>query len=191
MKFIRTKIPDIILCKPAIYKDERGYFFESFKKDKFENFIGEAVNFCQDNEAKSSKGVLRGLHYQLPPYAQAKLVRVIKGKVLDIAVDLRKNSATFGQFLSLELSEDNKEQLYIPKGFAHGYVVLSDEAVFSYKVDNYYNKKSERGIMYNDDDLQIDWKLPLKELIISDKDKNQPIFKKADVFNNNFNRLDD
>jgi dTDP-4-dehydrorhamnose 3,5-epimerase len=191
MKFIRTKIPDIILCKPAIYKDERGYFFESFKKDKFESFIGEAVNFCQDNEAKSSKGVLRGLHYQLPPYAQAKLVRVIKGKVLDIAVDLRKNSATFGQFLSLELSEDNKEQLYIPKGFAHGYVVLSDEAVFSYKVDNYYNKKSERGIMYNDDDLQIDWKLPLKELIISDKDKNQPIFKKADVFNNNFNRLDD
>jgi dTDP-4-dehydrorhamnose 3,5-epimerase len=191
MKFIRTKIPDIILCKPAIYKDERGYFFESFKKDKFESFIGEAVNFCQDNEAKSSKGVLRGLHYQLPPYAQAKLVRVIKGKVLDIAVDLRKNSATFGQFLSLELSEDNKEQLYIPKGFAHGYVVLSDEAVFSYKVDNYYNKKSERGIIYNDDDLRIDWKLPLKELIISDKDKNQPIFKKADVFNNNFNRLDD
>ena len=190
MKFIKTKIPDVILCKPVIYNDDRGYFFETFKKELFEKFIGNTVNFSQDNEAKSTKGVLRGLHYQLPPYAQSKLVRVVKGKVLDIAVDLRKNAATFGQHVSLELSDENKNQLFIPKGFAHGYVVLSDEVIFSYKVDNYYNKESERGIIYNDDDLQINWKLPLEELIISDKDKIQPLFKNADVFDN-FNHLDD
>ncbi len=191
MIFVKTKISDVVLCKPIVYEDERGYFFETFKKELLEKFIGSTVNFCQDNESKSLKGVLRGLHYQLPPFAQSKLVRVVKGKVLDIAVDLRKNSATFGQHLSLELSEENKHQLFIPKGFAHGYVVLSEEAVFSYKVDNYYNKESERGIIYNDNDLQIDWKLTLEELIISDKDKIQPIFTKAEVFNNNFNHLDD
>lgn len=190
MKFIKTKIPDLIICKPAIYKDERGYFFESFKKELLENFLGRAVNFCQDNEAKSTKGVLRGLHYQLPPYAQSKLVRVVKGKVLDIAVDLRKNSSTFGQYHSQVLSDENMEQLFIPKGFAHGYIVMSDEAIFSYKVDQYYNKESERGIIFNDCDLQIDWKLPLEELIISDKDKIQPNFRKAEVFNNNFKPLD-
>jgi dTDP-4-dehydrorhamnose 3,5-epimerase len=182
MKFIRTEIPDVIVCEPLILKDERGYFFESFKKGVFEEYIGNTINFIQDNEAKSTKGVLRGLHYQLPPFAQSKLVRVVKGRVLDIAVDIRKNSPTFGQYESIELSGDNKLQLFIPKGFAHGYVVLSDEAIFSYKVDNYYHKASERGIRYNDADLKIDWKLAENNLLISEKDKKQPLFTKADLF---------
>ncbi len=185
MNFIKTKIPDVILCEPTIFKDERGYFFESFKKEAFEKYIGSPVNFCQDNEAKSTKGVLRGLHYQLPPYAQSKLVRVISGNVLDIAVDIRKDSDTFGQFVAVELSGENKHQLFVPAGFAHGYVVLSKEAIFSYKVDNYYHKESERGIIYNDPELRIDWKLPVKELIISEKDKIQPAFNKADLFESN------
>ena len=185
MEFIKTKIPDVVLCKPTVFNDERGYFFESFKKDEFENFIGYSVNFCQDNEAKSTKGVLRGLHYQLPPFAQAKLVRVVKGSVLDIVVDIRKKSPTYGKHLAIEISEENKHQLFIPKGFAHGYVVLSNEAIFSYKVDNYYHKESERGVMYNDSTLQIDWKLPANKFIISAKDKEQPLFKNADVFENN------
>ena len=186
MNFTRTKIPDLVLCKPTIYTDERGHFYESFKKENFENFIGKHVNFIQDNEAKSTKGVLRGLHYQLPPFAQSKLVRVVKGTVLDIAVDIRKGSPTFGQYEAVELSEENKYQLFIPQGFAHGYVVLSDEAIFSYKVDNYYHKESERGIIYNDTTLKIDWKLPFNELIISEKDKLQPTFEKADKFQENF-----
>ncbi len=186
MEFIRTEIPDVILCKPKILNDERGYFFESFKKELFEDFIGNQINFIQDNEAKSTRGVLRGLHYQLPPFAQAKLVRVVKGCVLDIAVDIRKNSPTFGQYEAVELSEENKLQLYIPKGFAHGYVVLSDEAIFCYKVDNYYHKPSERGILFNDASLKIDWKLPREEAVISEKDKQQPLFKNADLFEENF-----
>ncbi|WP_456460603.1 dTDP-4-dehydrorhamnose 3,5-epimerase [Lutibacter sp.] len=185
MKFIKTEIPDVVLCKPTVFNDERGYFFESFKKNEFENFIGYSVNFCQDNEAKSTKGVLRGLHYQLPPFAQAKLVRVVKGNVLDIVVDIRKKSPSYGKHIAVEISEENKYQLFIPKGFAHGYVVLSNEAVFSYKVDNYYHKESERGIMYNDSTLQIDWKFPANKLIISAKDKEQPLFENADVFENN------
>ncbi len=186
MKFSKTNIPDVILCEPTIFKDERGYFFESFNKETFEKFIGFEVNFCQDNEAKSTKGVLRGLHYQLPPYAQSKLVRVISGKVLDIAVDIRRGSDTFGQYVAVELSGENKHQLFVPAGFAHGYVVLSEEAVFSYKVDNYYSKIHERGIIYNDPELQIDWKLSLNELLISEKDKVQPTFNKADLFETNF-----
>ncbi len=182
MKFIKTKIPDVILCEPTIFKDERGYFFESFNKEVFEKHLGKPIHFCQDNEAKSTKGVLRGLHYQLPPYAQSKLVRVISGNVLDIAVDIRKDSDTFGQYVAVELSGENKHQLFVPAGFAHGYVVLSKEAIFSYKVDNYYHKESERGIIYNDPELQIDWKFPVKELIISEKDKIQPAFIKADLF---------
>jgi len=176
----------VVLCKPTIFNDERGYFFESFKKDLFDDFLGYETHFIQDNEAKSTKGVLRGLHYQLPPFAQSKLVRVVKGKVLDIAVDIRKGSPTFGNYEAVELSEENKYQLYIPKGFAHGYVVLSDEAIFSYKVDNYYHQKSERGIIYNDKTLQIDWKLPANKLIISEKDTMQPSFKNADMFQENF-----
>jgi len=184
MKFIKTEIPDVVLCKPTIFNDERGYFFESFKKDEIENFIGYSVSFCQDNEAKSTKGVLRGLHYQLPPFAQAKLVRVIKGSVLDVVVDIRKNAPTYGKHIAIEISEENKYQLFIPKGFAHGYVGLTDEVIFTYKVDNYYNKETERGIIYNDNFLGIDWKLNKEELIISAKDKMQPLFKNADVFEN-------
>ena len=183
MKFIKTSIPDIILCKPTVLNDERGYFFETFRKDKLENFLGEKINFCQDNESKSTKGVLRGLHYQLPPCAQTKMVRVVKGCVLDIAVDIRKNSPTFGKHVALELSEENKCQLFIPPGFAHGYVVLSGEAIFSYKVDNYYHKDSERGILFSDNFLEINWGFPLKDVIISEKDKIQPTIQNADLFN--------
>ena len=182
MNFVRTKIPEVVLCKPTIFNDDRGYFFESFNKENFEQFTGCSIDFCQDNEAKSTKGVLRGLHYQLPPFAQSKLVRVVKGKVLDIVVDIRKGSPTFGKHEAVELSEENKFQLYIPKGFAHGYVVLSDEAIFCYKVDNYYHKEVERGIIYNDTSLQLDWLLPINELIISEKDKIQPTFKQAELF---------
>ena len=163
--------------------DERGYFFETFRKDKLENFLGEKINFCQDNESKSTKGVLRGLHYQLPPFAQTKMVRVVKGCVLDIAVDIRKNSPTFGKHVAVELSEENKCQLFIPPGFAHGYVVLSGEAIFSYKVDNYYHKDSERGILFSDNFLEINWGFPLKDVIISEKDKIQPTIQNADLFN--------
>jgi dTDP-4-dehydrorhamnose 3,5-epimerase len=186
LEFIRTEIPEVILCKPIIYNDERGYFYEVFKKDIFEKFIGHSVDFCQDNEAKSSKGVLRGLHYQLPPFAQSKLVRVIKGKVLDVVVDIRIGSKTFGKSVWVELSEQNKYQLFVPQGFAHGYLTLSDETIFCYKVDNYYNKESERGIIYNDKELKIDWDYPLDELLISEKDKIQPTFKNADLFEPNF-----
>lgn len=186
MKFSKTNIPDVILCEPKVINDERGYFFEAFNKEVFEKHLGKPIHFCQDNEAKSTKGVLRGLHYQLPPFAQSKLVRVISGKVLDIAVDIRKGSATFGQYVAVELSDENKHQLFVPAGFAHGYVVMSAEAVFSYKVDNYYHKVSERGIIFNDQDLQIDWKLAQHELLISEKDKIQPTFKMADLFETNF-----
>jgi len=182
MKFIKTEIPDVIICEPKVHADERGYFMESFKKEAFEKFIGREVNFCQDNEAKSTKGVLRGLHYQLPPFAQSKLVRVIKGSVLDVAVDIRKKSKTFGNYVAVELSEYNKKQLFVPQGFAHGYVVLSEEAIFAYKVDNYYHKASERGILYNDPTLQIDWRFTMEEVLISEKDKVQKTFLEADYF---------
>jgi dTDP-4-dehydrorhamnose 3,5-epimerase len=182
MEFIRTEIPDVILCKPKVFNDERGYFFETFRKNELENFIGASINFCQDNESKSTKGVLRGLHYQLPPYAQTKLVRVIKGSVLDIAVDIRKQSPTFGKYVAVELNETNKHQLLIPKGFAHGYVVLSKEAIFSYKVDNYYDADAERGIFYADEFLKIKWNFLLKDLIISEKDKIQPVIQNTELF---------
>lgn len=165
-----TKLKGCFILEPKIFKDSRGYFFESFNKETFNKLIGEDINFIQDNESYSSKGVLRGLHYQTGKYAQAKLVRVIKGKVLDIAVDIRKDSPTFGEHVSLELSEDNKLQLFIPRGFAHGFIVLSDNAIFSYKCDNFYNKESEGGIIYNDKDLNIDWVLSESEYIVSEKD---------------------
>ncbi len=187
MEFIRTNIPDVVLCKPSVFKDDRGYFYEVFKKEIFEDFIGYKVDFCQDNEAKSSKGVLRGLHYQLPPFAQSKLVRVIKGKVLDVVVDIRKNSKTFGEKVIVTLSEENKHQLFIPKGFAHGYLTLTDDTIFCYKVDAYYNQKSERGIYFNDPELAIKWNYPTDELIISEKDKVQVPFNKADLFEPTFN----
>ena len=190
MEFIRTNIPEVVLCKPTVFKDDRGYFYEVFKKEIFEKFIGYKVDFCQDNEAKSSKGVLRGMHYQLPPFAQSKLVRVIKGKVIDVEVDIRKKSKTFGEKVIIELSEENKYQLFVPKGFAHGYLTLSNDTIFSYKVDAYYNKETERGILYNDKELAIDWDFPEDKLIISEKDKIQKPFNKADLFEPTFKVYD-
>ncbi len=180
MRVIETKLKGCFIIEPKIFQDNRGYFFESFNQSKFNDLIGKKIDFIQDNESFSSKGVLRGLHYQKGEYAQAKLVRVIKGSVLDVAVDLRSNSPSYGQHISIELNEDNKRQLFIPRGFAHGFVVLSDGgALFSYKCDNFYNKASESGIIYNDVELNIDWKLNDNELIISEKDKILPMFKNA------------
>ena len=163
-----------MLIEPTTHGDDRGYFLETFRKDLFEEAIGYKVDFVQDNESKSTKGVLRGLHYQLPPYTQAKLVRVIKGSVLDVAVDIRKSSPTFGQHVAVELTEQNKHQLFVPHGFAHGFVVLSNSATFAYKVDNYYAPKHDRGIAFNEIKLNIDWKLPLEKLQLSAKDEAHP-----------------
>lgn len=182
MKFTRFEIPDIILCEPQVFGDDRGYFTEAFRQDKLDEFLGFNIYFCQDNESKSSFGVLRGLHYQLTPYAQTKLVRVISGAVLDVAVDIRKGSPTFGKHIAVELSAENKKQLLVPRGFAHGFVVLSKEAIFSYKVDNYYHPVSDRGIAFDDKSLGIDWKLNSNELKLSEKDLKQPLFKNADYF---------
>ena len=182
MNFTRLEIPDVILCEPKTLSDERGYFSETFREDKLEKFLGFPVNFCQENESKSSYGVLRGLHYQIAPYAQSKLVRVLQGAVLDVSVDLRKDSPTFGKHIFIELSEENKKQIFIPKGFAHGFIVLSKEAVLAYKVDNYYHQGSERGIAYNDKSLAIDWKLPPKDIKVSAKDANQVLLKNLDLF---------
>jgi dTDP-4-dehydrorhamnose 3,5-epimerase len=183
VKFTSQSIADVILIEPTIHGDNRGYFIETFRQDLFEEAIGYKINFIQDNESKSTKGVLRGLHYQLPPYTQSKLVRVIKGSVLDVAVDIRKNSPTFGQHVAVELTEDNKHQLFVPHGFAHGFVVLSDSAIFTYKVDNYYAPNHDRGIAFDDERLTIDWRLPFEQLQLSDKDKNQPNLSEAiDLF---------
>jgi len=177
VKFTRTKISDIIICEPKVHGDDRGYFAETFRKDKLEQFLGYKINFCQDNESKSSKGVLRGLHYQLHPYAQTKLVRVIQGRVLDIAVDIRKNSPTFGEHVGIELSGKNKKQLLLPRGFAHGFVVLEDDTIFAYKVDNYYSPENDRGILFDDEALGIDWLIEHSALRLSPKDKVQPKLK--------------
>ena len=177
MNLIKTTLDGLVVLKPIIIKDRRGYFMESYHKKHTNKLIGN-VKFVQDNESKSSRGVLRGLHFQNPPYAQAKLVRCLKGSVLDVALDLRKDSKTYGCFETTLLSEENKNQLFIPKGFAHGFVVLSEKAIFCYKVDNYYNSDSESGILWNDPDLKIDWKTPKDEIIISEKDK------KLSTFNN-------
>ena len=174
MKFIPQSIKDVILIEPTIHGDDRGYFIETFRQDLLEEAIGYRVNFVQDNESKSTKGVLRGLHYQLPPYTQAKLVRVIEGSVLDIALDIRKSSPTFGQHVSLELTAQTKRQLFVPQGFAHGFVTLSDSATFAYKVDNYYVPEHDRGIAFDDEQLKINWQLLAEELQLSDKDKTHP-----------------
>ena len=174
MNFIRTNIPDLVIIEPIVHGDSRGYFVETFRQDKLEEFLGFKINFCQDNESKSSKGVLRGLHYQLTPFAQTKLVRVIQGRVLDIAVDIRKNSPTFGQHIAVELSAENKRQLLVPRGFAHGFVVLEDDTVFAYKVDNCYSPQCDRGIAFDDKNLNIDWILNHDELNLSVKDTKQP-----------------
>lgn len=173
MEFIKQSIPEVVLIQPKVFGDERGYFVETFQQTKFEEAIGYQVDFCQDNESKSSKGVLRGLHFQLPPSAQSKLVRVIEGKVLDVAVDIRQGSQTYGQYVTAELSAENKHQLFIPRGFAHGFVVLSDTAIFAYKVDNYYSPENDRGLAFDDPDLNINWQLPNESLQLSDKDTKQ------------------
>lgn len=169
MNLIKTKIDGLVVLKPTVFKDYRGYFIESFHQKKINKLLGD-VNFVQDNESESTRGVLRGLHFQKPPFAQAKLVRCLKGIVLDIALDLRQDSKTYGMFESTLLSFENKNQLFIPKGFAHGFIVLSESATLSYKVDNYYNPESESGIIWNDIDLNIDWKINKKEIIVSKKD---------------------
>ena len=175
MNFIKTKIPDVVIIEPNIFGDARGYFLESYNQNEFEKNIGK-ITFVQDNESKSSKGVLRGLHFQKPPFAQAKLVRCIEGEVLDVAVDLRKKSETYGQHVSVMLSGENKRQLFVPRGFAHGFVVLSEFATFAYKVDNMYSPKDEDGIMWNDPQLKIDWKINENELQLSEKDERLSFF---------------
>jgi len=181
MKAIETKLKGCFIIEPRVFNDERGYFYESFNSRVFNEITGVNTLFVQDNESYSTKGVLRGLHFQVGDHAQAKLVRVVKGKVLDVAVDIRKSSNTYGQYVALELSEGNKKQLFVPRGLAHGFVVLSEMAIFSYKCDNLYNKESERGIIYNDETLNIDWKLPDNELIISEKDLLLPKFKNIEL----------
>ena len=177
MKFIPQAIPEIILIKPDIHTDDRGYFFESFHSDQFEKALGLKINFVQDNESLSTRGVLRGLHFQIPPFAQSKLIRVIQGSILDIVVDIRKGSPNFGKHVAIEINDKNKHQCFIPRGFAHGFIVLSDKAVFSYKVDNFYSPKHDRGISYKDKNLNIDWLMPDEEIIVSKQDQKQESLK--------------
>ena len=192
MNFIRTDIEDVVIIEPTVHGDERGYFVETFRADKLEEFLGYKINFCQDNESKSSRGVLRGLHYQLAPAAQTKLVRVIQGRVLDVAVDIRKDSPTFGKHVAVELSAENKRQLLVPRGFAHGFVVLEDDTVFAYKVDNYYSPQNDRGILFSDEALNIDWQVPHDELNLSAKDKVQPkLVDTNDIFEYGVNYYND
>lgn len=179
MQVIKTKIEGVVIIEPRIFQDERGYFFESFSQRIFNENV-RTVHFVQDNESKSSYGVLRGLHFQKPPFAQSKLVRVIKGAVLDVAVDIRKGSPTFGQHVAIELTEDNHRQLFIPRGFAHGFSVLSKEVIFQYKCDNYYSPQHEGAIAWDDTDLQIDWRIPAEMVLLSEKDKHHPLLKDAD-----------
>lgn len=178
MEVIQTGIEGVVLLQPRIFGDERGYFFESFSQRDFEKLVCKTV-FVQDNESKSCYGVLRGLHFQKPPYAQSKLVRVVKGKVLDVAVDIRKGSPTFGKHVAVELSGENKRQFFIPRGFAHGFVVLSEEAVFQYKCDNLYAPECEGALAWDDPDLGIDWQIPAEKIILSEKDKHHSCLKDA------------
>ena len=183
MEYIATEIPGVWIIEPKVFSDARGYFMESWKKEEFEQHVGK-INFVQDNESRSSKGVLRGLHYQLAPFAQSKLVRVIVGRVLDVAVDLRAGSPTYGKYVAVELSAENKRQLFVPQGFAHGFHVLSDDAVFTYKVDNVYAPTHERGIRFDDPTVAVDWRIEPDEVLnLSDKDKKAPFLKDAE---NNF-----
>jgi dTDP-4-dehydrorhamnose 3,5-epimerase len=182
MKLLSLSIPDVVLIEPTLIRDTRGYFSETFRQDLLEKKLGYKVSFVQDNESKSTKGVLRGLHYQIPPFSQSKLIKVSQGRILDIAVDLRKSSASFGKHVVEELSDSNYRQIYIPHGFAHGFIVLSDNAVVSYKVDNYYSKEHERGILYNDENLNIEWQFNSENILVSDKDKSHPVLNKAFIF---------
>lgn len=176
MNIIKTEIEGVLIVEPRVFGDARGYFFESFNARDFREQTGIAVTFVQDNESRSCRGVVRGLHFQLPPYAQSKLVRVVEGCVLDVAVDIRKGSPTYGRHVAVELSADNKRQFFLPKGFAHGFAVLSDTAVFQYKCDEYYHPEAEGAIAWDDTTLDIDWHLPHNEVILSDKDRHHPCF---------------
>lgn len=182
MELISTTIPDVLLLRPRCFRDERGYFMESFNEETFRRVTGLSTRFVQDNEAYSRRGVVRGLHYQLAPHAQAKLVRVVSGRVLDVAVDIRKSSPTFGRYVAVELSAENGLQLYIPEGFAHGYAVLSDEAVFQYKCSDYYHPETEAGIAFDDPQLAIAWPIPQAEMTLSEKDRCHPSFAEAKLF---------
>lgn len=182
MNVIKTDIPDVVIIEPKVFGDHRGYFFESFSEKDFSANVRE-VKFVQDNESKSCYGVLRGLHFQKPPHAQAKLVRVVKGRVLDVAVDLRRGSPDFGKHVAVELSEENRRQLFIPRGFAHGFAVLSEEAVFQYKCDGYYAPQSEGSVLWNDPQVGIEWGVPAEDILLSEKDRNAPLLKDlGDVF---------
>lgn len=179
MKFLETKLKGCFIIEPKVIQDERGYFMESFNEKTFQDGVGQKVSFVQDNQSFSTKGVLRGLHYQCGEHAQAKLVRVLHGKVLDVAVDIRTESETYGQYEAILLSAENQKQFFVPRGFAHGFLVLSETATFFYKCDNFYNKESEGGIMYNDETINIDWNFPLDKLIISEKDTTLPNIENA------------
>lgn len=181
MKVISTLISEVLVFQPDVFGDHRGYFFESFRQDIFEKYVGK-IQFVQDNQSKSGFGVLRGLHFQAPPFTQAKLVQCLQGEVLDIAVDLRIGSPTYGNHVSVRLSEENHNQLYIPRGFAHGFVVLSQTAVFSYKCDNYYNPQADGGLVWNDPDIKIDWILTPNEIKLSEKDKSLPLLGQINCF---------
>jgi dTDP-4-dehydrorhamnose 3,5-epimerase len=182
MNVVPTSIPDVKIIEPCVFEDARGYFFESFSQKLFNEKVSDTV-FVQDNESRSTYGVLRGLHFQKPPVAQAKLVRVVEGAVLDVIVDIRRDSPTYGKQVSVELSADNKRQLFIPRGFAHGFVVLTPTVVFQYKCDNYYSPAHEGGIAWNDPDLNIDWQVPVEDIVLSEKDKKNTTFKE---FNSEF-----
>lgn len=181
MNVIETRIKDLLILEPKVFGDERGYFFESYTKKVFDDLVETKYDFVQDNESKSSYGVLRGLHYQIAPYSQAKLVRVLQGRVYDVAVDIRKNSSTYGEWVGVELSSENKKQFLIPKGFAHGFCVLSETATFAYKCDEYYRPEAERGIIYNDPTLAIDWKVKDVDILVSDKDRVLPELTDAEI----------
>lgn len=182
MNVIKTDIEGVLVIEPQVFGDERGYFFESFNAERFLAQTGIEVTFVQDNESLSKRGVLRGLHFQREPYAQAKLVRVVRGRVLDVAVDIRPNSVTFGKYIAVELSGENKRQLFIPKGFAHGYVVLEDDTVFQYKCDEFYHPTSEEGITWNDPQIGVDWGIATKDIVLSEKDQKRPLLKELCEF---------
>jgi len=180
MNVIKTDIPDVLIFEPKVFGDDRGFFFESFNQQVFEQAVGRTVNFVQDNHSRSSKGVLRGLHYQLAPVAQAKLVRCLRGAIYDVAVDIRKNSSTFGKWVGVELSAENKKQIWIPEGFAHGFIALQEGSEILYKTNNFYSKECERAILWNDESLKIAW--PMKPEILSEKDMQALSFTHADIF---------
>ena len=182
MKVIQTELDGVFIIEPVVYADERGYFFESFRKSVIEDAVGKAIDFVQDNESLSEKNVIRGLHYQLAPYAQSKLVRVVRGAVLDVAVDIRRSSRSFGKYIAVELSSENKRQLFIPRGFAHGFLALEDDTIVAYKVDNYYSKEHDRGVRFDDVSIGIDWPIDSANALLSDKDRQLPFLKDAEVF---------